>query len=266
MLFQILSNAFERSKWMYNLYNDDCFNIFPKIADKSVDLILCDLPYGTTHNEWDKTIPYDKLWEQYNRIIKDRGVIALFSSAPFDKILACSNLKDFRYEWVWKKNNTVGFLNSNNAPLRQHEVILIFSHKGFTSANKQDNMIYNPQMRKGKPYVAKSGAATGSYNKYNSVTTVTDERYPTDILEFALDYPSVHPTQKPVELCEYLIKTYTDKGMLVLDNCMGSGSVGVACKHLNRDFIGIELNKEYFDIAERRINESDELLDFSGLL
>ena len=251
---------------MYKLFNADCIDIMRGIDDKSVDLILCDLPYGTTHNEWDRLIPFEELWWQYNRIIKDRGVIALFSLAPFDKTLACSNLEMFRYEWIWKKNNAVGFLSSNNAPLRQHEVILIFSKSGFTSINKEDNMIYNPQMKKGKPYIAKSGTSTGSYNKYNSVVTVTDERYPTDILEFALDYPSVHPTQKPVALCEYLIRTYTDEGMLVLDNCMGSGSVGVAAVNTGRDFIGIELNKDFFNIAQDRIENTDGQLDFSGLI
>lgn len=247
---------------MYELHNDDCLNIFSSIKGKSVDLILCDLPYGTTHNEWDKIIPFEELWKQYKRIIKDKGVIALFSLAPFDKILACSNLEMFRYEWVWKKKNAVGFLSSNNAPLRQHEVILIFSKTGFNSANKGDNMIYNPQMKKGKPYIAKSGSATGNYNKYNSVITITDERYPTDILEFALDYPSMHPTQKPVALCEYLIRTYTNEGMLVLDNCMGVGSIGVAAMNTKRNFIGIELNKKFYDIAEKRIREAEEINNY----
>lgn len=244
---------------MFKLYNDDCLNILPKIEDKSVDLILCDLPYGTTANSWDTVIPYDKLWEQYKRIIKERGVIALFSLAPFDKTLACSNLEMFRYEWVWEKSNAVGFLNSKRAPLRKHEVILIFSHKGFCATDEKDNMIYNPQMEKGDFYVAKSGSKTGNYNNYKSAVTVTDERFPSDILKFNSDYPSVHPTQKPVALCEYLIRTYTDDGGLVLDNCMGSGSVGVASVNTGRDFIGIELDKGYFDIAERRIKEASEI-------
>ena len=244
---------------MYKLYNDDCLNILPKIEDRSVDLILCDLPYGTTSNSWDIVIPYDKLWKHYKRIIKERGVIALFALAPFDKTLACSNLEMFRYEWVWKKAKAVGFLNSKRAPLRKHELILIFSHKGFSATEDKDNMIYNPQMEKGDFYISKSNSQTENYNNYKSTVTVTDERFPNDILEFSPDFPSVHPTQKPVALCEYLIRTYTDEGGLVLDNCMGSGSTGVAAMNTGRDFIGIELDKGYYGIAESRIKEANDI-------
>ena len=226
----------------------DCLELMKDISDKSIDMILCDLPYGTTRNKWDSIIPLDKLWEQYERIIKDNGVIVLFSQMPFTAELTHSNLKLFKYEWIWEKDNGTGFLNAKKMPLKIHENILIFYKK---------LPIYNPQMRTGfKPYKCKQGRHSTNYGLYEQghITESNGERYPIDIIEFKKD-SGLHPTQKPVALLEYLIKTYTNEGETVLDNCMGSGSTGVACKNLNRNFIGIELDENYFNIAKERINE-----------
>lgn len=234
-----MSNDFE-------LWNGDCLNLMSRIPDKSTDLILCDLPYGTTENEWDSVIDLKKLWQEYNRIIKDNSCIALFAQCPFDKILAISNISMLRYEYIWIKDNATGFLNANKMPLKKTENILIFYKKLPT---------YNPQMKSGKPYVCKQGGGSTNYNKFadNVVTVNEGLRYPDNVLKFNRDKEKFHPTQKPILLLEYLIKTYTNKGDLVVDNCMGSGSTGVACKLTDRKFIGIELNKEYFDIAKQRI-------------
>ena len=226
----------------------DCLELMKKIPDKSIDMILCDLPYGTTQNKWDSVIPFDKLWAQYNRIIKDHGAILLFSQMPFGANLIMSNLKMFRYEWIWEKEQGTGFLNANKMPLKKHENILVF-YKHLPT--------YNPQMREGfKPYYnarSNSDSHTSNYNDYKIMPTSSDgTRYPIDIIKFNRDR-GLHPTQKPVALLEYLIKTYTNEGDLVLDNCMGSGSTGVACLNTNRDLIGMELDKEYFQIACDRL-------------
>ena len=217
------------------------------IPDKSIDMILCDLPYGTTHNKWDNVIPMESLWKQYNRIIKEHGAIVLFSQMPFGASLIMSNPKMFRYEWIWEKNQAVGFLNAKKMPLRKHENILVF-YKHLPTYNPQgliklDEPIYEEGSanRNGKNY----GVADKSFIR-------THTNYPTDIITFSKD-SGYHPTQKPVDLLEYLIKTYTNEGDTVLDNCMGSGSTGVACVNTNRDFIGMELNEEYFKIACGRI-------------
>ena len=228
----------------------DCLEIMKEIPNESIDMILCDLPYGTTKNKWDSIIPLNELWEQYERIIKDNGAIVLFSQMPFTAELVHSNLKLFRYEWIWKKENGTGFLNAKKMPLKIHENILLFYKKLPT---------YNPQMRKGfKPYKCKQGRHSTNYGAYEQghITESNGERYPIDIIEFKKD-TGLHPTQKPVALLEYLIKTYTNEGDVVLDNCMGSGSTGVACKKLNRNFIGIELDEKYFNIAKERIENED---------
>lgn len=218
------------------------------VRSKSIDLVLCDLPYGTTRNKWDKIIDLDKLWEHYNRIIKDNGAIVLFSQQPFSSKLIESNPKMFRYEWIWVKEQGTGFLNAKKMPLKSHENILVFYKKP---------PVYNPQMRTGfKPYKAKQKSAGSNYNKSKPVVTISNgERYPLDVISFKHDGKKLHPTQKPVALLEYLIKTYTNEGGLVLDNCMGSGSTGVAALELDRNFIGIELDKHYFDTATKRIEE-----------
>ena len=233
---------------MIDLRCGDCLELMKDIPDKSIDMILCDLPYGTTKNKWDSIIPLDKLWEQYERIIKDTGAIVLFSQMPFTAELTHSNLKLFKYEWIWEKDNSTGFLNAKKMPLKIHENILMFYKKLPT---------YNPQMRTGfKPYKCKQGRHSTNYGAYEQghITESNGERYPIDIIEFKKD-SGLHPTQKPVALLEYLIKTYTNENDLVLDNCMGSGSTGVACKKLNRNFIGIELDEKYFEIAKERIEK-----------
>ena len=236
---------------MIKLKCGDCLELMKNIPNKSIDMILCDLPYGTTQNKWDTVIPLNDLWNQYKRIIKDNGAIVLFSQPPFDKILACYNLKMFRYEWIWQKENSTGFLNAKKMPLKIHENILVFYKKLPT---------YNPQMRLGfKPYRCKQGRHTTNYGDYKRghLTESNGERYPIDIINFQREV-SLHPTQKPVALLEYLIKTYTNESETVLDNCMGSGSTGVACVNTNRNFIGFELDENYFDIAKTRINNALE--------
>ena len=234
---------------MIDIKKGDCLELMKDIPDKSVDMVLCDLPYGTTRNKWDSVIPLNKLWEQYERIVKDNGAIVLFSQMPFSAELVHSNLKLFKYEWIWQKDNGTGFLNAKKMPLKIHENILVFYKK---------LPLYNPQMRTGfKPYKCKQGRHSTNYGAYEQghITESNGERYPIDIIEFKKD-SGLHPTQKPVELLEYLIKTYTNENETVLDNCMGSGSTGVACINTNRDFIGYELNEEYFNIAQNRLREA----------
>ena len=234
---------------MIDLRCGDCLDLMKDIPYKSIDMILCDLPYGTTRNKWDSTIQLDKLWDQYNRIIKTNGVICLFAQTPFDKILGASNIKMLKYEWILEKDNGTGFLNAKKMPLKIHENILVFYKKP---------PCYNPQMRTGfKPYKCTQGRHSSNYGDYKQghITESNGERYPIDIIEFKKD-SGLHPTQKPVALLEYLIKTYTNENDLVLDNCMGSGSTGVACINTNRNFIGIELSEEYYNIAVRRINNT----------
>lgn len=239
-----------------NIYNMDCLEGMKNIPDKSIDMILCDLPYGTTNNKWDSVIPLEKLWEQYERIIKGNGVIALFAQCPFDKVLGYSNLKLLRYEWIVEKTKATGHLNAKKTPMKAHENILIFY---------KNKPIYNPQMTEGhKP--------TNSYTKHTTDGTCygktkvgikgggNTSRYPRDVLKFKWDTQksSLHPTQKPILLLEYLIKTYTNENEVVLDNCIGSGSTAIACINTNRNFIGYELDKDYFDIACKRIREHKE--------
>ena len=237
---------------MIDIRQGDCLELMKEIPDTSIDMILCDLPYGTTKNKWDSVIPLNKLWKSYERIIKDNGAIVLFSQMPFSAELVHSNLKLFKYEWIWQKDNGTGFLNAKKMPLKIHENILVFYKK---------LPLYNPQMRTGfKPYKCKQGRHSTNYGAYEQghITESNGERYPIDIIKFKKD-SGLHPTQKPVELLEYLIKTYTNENETVLDNCMGSGSTGVACINTNRNFIGYELDEKYFKIAEERINEQQNL-------
>jgi site-specific DNA-methyltransferase (adenine-specific) len=234
------------------LYQGDCLEVMKQIPDKQVDMILCDLPYGTTACKWDTIIPFDKLWAQYNRIIKDGGAIVLFGSEPFSSALRMSNIKNFKYDWVWNKKQTGNPFLAKKQPLKIHEVISVFNTN-----------IYLPIMRVGKMRV-KGGSKKSNIKIFGGTDqTVNNLYYPVSILEFAncsQKETKLHPTQKPVTLCEYLIKTYTNAGETVLDNCMGSGTTGVACKHLNRNFIGIELDPNYFEIAKNRIeNEPTQL-------
>ena len=234
---------------MIDIKQGDCLELMKDIPDESIDMILCDLPYGTTKNKWDSVIPLNKLWKSYERIIKDNGAIVLFSQMPFSAELVHSNLKLFKYEWILQKDNGTGFLNAKKMPLKIHENILVFYKK---------LPLYNPQMRTGfKPYKCKQGRHSTNYGAYEQghITESNGERYPIDIIKFKKD-SGLHPTQKPVELLEYLIKTYTNENETVLDNCMGSGSTGVACVNTNRNFIGYELDEKYFEIAGKRINET----------
>ena len=231
----------------YKLYEGDCLELMKQIPDESIDMILCDLPYQVTGMKWDKIIPFDKMWEQYNRIIKNDGAIVLFATNPFASALVMSNPKMFRYEWIWEKNQAAGFLNAKKMPLRKHENILVF-YKHLPT--------YNPQglIKLDEP-IQEEGSANRNGKNYGVADKSfirTHKNYPTDIITFSKD-AGYHPTQKPVDLLEYLIKTYTNEGDTVLDNCMGSGSTGVACKNTNREFIGMELDEKYFKVACERL-------------
>jgi site-specific DNA-methyltransferase (adenine-specific) len=234
------------------LIQGECLEKMKDIPDGSIDMILCDLPYGTTACKWDTIIPFEPLWEQYKRIIKDNRAIVLTASQPFTSALVMSNLKWFRYEIIWEKTLFSNPFMAKKQILKKHENILIFG-KGIG--------IYNPQMEVGKPYSDKARPGglqlQGAKGGIKLPIENNGTRYPTSVLKFSNgNNKNVHPTQKPVALFEYLIKTYTNEGMSVLDNCMGSGTTGVACKNINRNFIGIELDPEYFKIAEKRINEN----------
>lgn len=249
----------------YKIAQGDCLELMKKIKDESIDLILCDLPYGTSACKWDSVIPFEPMWEQYKRIIKSNGAIILFGAEPFSSALRMSNLDMYKYDWKWEKPNGANFLNFKYQPAKVHEDIMVFG-KSATSYSKKGNMIYNPQMSEGKPYNQTSGQqrsdnghVLGSTvrSPIKQVITKNDgTRYPRSIIKFALDKDKLHPTQKPVALLEYLIKTYTNENAWVLDNCMGSGSIGVACLNTNRNFIGFELDEKYFEIAKKRLEDA----------
>ena len=234
----------------------DCLIGMQEIPSGSVDLIICDLPYGTTANKWDSIIPLDKLWAQYKRIIKRGAPIVLFAQCPFDKVLGCSNLDWLKYQWVWSKNQVTGYLNANYAPMRCHEVVLVFSE--FAAAPSNNPMRYNPQKIKGAVRVHnhKAGDNGNNYRYAKAAKVVTDEEYPRDILEFNRDTDSWHPTQKPLALISYLIRTYSNPGDTVLDNCMGSGTTAVAAIRTGRNWIGYEMNTEFYNMALKRIDET----------
>lgn len=229
----------------------DCLDLMRGLPDRSVDLILCDLPYGTTQNKWDCVVSLPSLWGHYRRIVKANGAIVLSAQAPFDKALGASNLSALKYEWVWEKENGTGHLNAKKAPLKSHENLLVFYERQPT---------YNPQFEQGKPYTQKSGRGSSNYGAQpGSIIESDGRRYPKTVLRFNRDKSKLHPTQKPVALMEYLIKTYTNEGDVVLDNCMGSGTTGVACMNTGRHFIGYEMNDDYFAIANWRIFEASQL-------
>lgn len=248
---------------MIKLLQGDCLELMKDIPDKSIDMVLCDLPYGTSANKWDTILPFDKLWESYERLISDTGVIVLFGSEPFSSFLRTSNLRLYKYDWKWEKPSGANFLNFKYQPAKVHEDIMVFS-KAASSYSKRGNMTYHPQMEKGEPYKQTSGKQRDSHSNSTVrspikqvVTDNAGERYPRSIQKFSLDKDKYHPTQKPTALLEYLIRTYSDGGGIILDNCMGSGSTGVACINTGRNFIGIELDKKYFDIAQSRISQVD---------
>ena len=235
------------------LLNGDCLELIESIDDKSIDMIFTDLPYGTTKCKWDSIIPLDKMWEQYERVIKDNGAIVLTASQPFTTKLINNNMKLFRYEWIWEKNRSSGYLNANRMPLKNHENICVFYKK---------LPKYNPQKTKGKPYKNKRASQSNVYDGVRIEhweTKNSGDRYPVTVQKFQTE-TGYHPTQKPVELVKYMIKTYTDEGDVVLDSCMGSGTTGVACRELNRNFIGIELDTVYFNISRWRIMQIDKVI------
>lgn len=231
---------------MIDIKQGDCLKLLSELADNSVDMILTDPPYGTTENTWDKRVPLDLMWEQFNRVIKPNGAIVMFAQMPYGTELICSNKKMFRYEWIWEKSCAVGFLNANKMPLRAHENILVF-YKSLPT--------YNPQFTQGKPYKS-TNAPTTIYGSYARTETVNNgTRYPRDVIKMSRDSNGTHPTQKPVALCEYLIRTYTNEGETVLDPFMGSGSTGVAAINTGRGFIGIELDEKYYELAKQRLTK-----------
>ena len=267
-----------------SLYQGDCLVEMNNITENSVDLVLCDLPYGTTDRKgikdkgdnrlltWDTVIPLDKLWDQYRRILKPNGAVVLTADQPFTSQLIISNIDWFKYEWIWRKKKTTGFLLANYRPMKQTEDVVVFSPAGAAAASRHGgNMTYNPQGLIEKRVKKKNSAKRlgkflhnpehmGAGNKLLHDTDYEQKytNYPSEIIEFGLDKDSVHPTQKPVALMEYLIRTYTNEDDIVLDNCMGSGTTGVACVNTNRQFIGIEMNDNYFKIAEERINNTHQ--------
>ena len=230
------------------LHEGDCLKVMAGLPDGCADMILCDLPYGVTQNAWDSVVPVAELWSQYKRVLKSNGAVVLTAQQPFTSALVVSNLKWFKYEWIWEKDNGTGFLNAKKQPLRNHESILVFYQKQPT---------YNPQMRAGKPYLAKTGATKSkNYGKQRDVhTSCTDGlRYPLTVVKMTRGN-TIHPTQKPVALFEYLIRTYTNDGDTVLDNCAGSGTTAIAAMNTNRKYILIEKDAAYCDIIRRRIAE-----------
>jgi DNA modification methylase len=233
----------------------DCLEKMQGIPDKSIDMVLCDLPYGTTACKWDVIIPFEPLWEQYKRVIKGRGAIALFGSEPFSSYLRMSNIKWFKYDWIWDKVRGVGFQIAKVRPMQSHEIVSIF---GNGAINYYPIMWERDKKKVSKCY-KQSESSPLKYNDGESREYT--HSYPKSIIEIsnASQKGKVHPTQKPVLLLEYLIKTYTNEGMVVLDNTMGSGSTGVACVNTNRDFIGIEKDEDYFLIAKQRIKDAMRL-------
>ena len=238
----------------FQLYNGNCIEIMENIHDESIDLILCDLPYGTTQCNWDSIIPFDKMWEQYNRIIKKNGAIVLFSAQPFTTKLIYSNIKNYRYSWYWIKNKVTGFAFAKHQPMRKVEDINVFY---------KTKPLYVPQglVKLEKPKIKKrKNKITNEDTIYKESSLLKEHlveytNYPNNLLFFDKESKTVHPTQKPIDLLKYLIKTYTNEHHTVLDNCMGSGSTGVACATTNRKFIGIELDNHYFEIAKQRIEK-----------
>lgn len=244
------------------LMQGDCLERMKEVADGSVDMVLCDLPYGTTACKWDSVIPFNLLWEHYSRVLKPDGAAVLTSSQPFTTALIASNYEMFKYAWVWCKSRSTGFQDVNHRPLKAHEDVLVFSNAGCSTGSKLP-MKYNPQglIACNKP---RTGKKAGGFFRSDCEGggTQTATNWPKSVLNVPSEGKTVHPTQKPVALMEYLIRTYTNEGEIVLDNTMGSGTTGVACVNTNRRFIGIERDPEYFKIAERRIYDAMPIPDW----
>lgn len=234
------------------LWQGDCLKLMKDIPDGSVDMVMCDLPYGTTQNHWDSIIPLEPLWAEYRRVCKPSAAIVLTAAQPFASLLVVSNLKMFSYEWVWIKSKITGVLNAKRMPVRKHELVLVFSQSPTT---------YNAQGLARKGTLTTQGSNSENYGSRKSESYIQEyTNWPRDVLEIPSEGKTVHPTQKPVALMEYLIKTYTLSGETVLDNCMGSGTAGVACVNLGRRFIGIEKDPDYFQKAQKRILDRREHL------
>lgn len=240
---------------MINLLHGDCLELMKEIPDKSIDFVLTDPPYGTTACKWDVVIPFEPMWKELNRIITDRGVIALFGQEPFSSLLRTSNLEAFKYDWIWDKVKPGAFATAKYAPLKQHEIISIF----YKIPGKYSPIMENREKIKKSKIYSNSDSASIKYN--DGKQRIYDKKFPKSILveSNASQKGKIHPTQKPVALLEYLIKTYTLEGETVLDFTMGSGSTGVAAKNLNRNFIGIEKDDKYFEIAKKRIEEANNV-------
>jgi site-specific DNA-methyltransferase (adenine-specific) len=235
----------------------DCLEVMKTISDKSVDLILVDLPYGTTNCKWDLVIPFEPMWAEIERIRKDKAAVVMFAQTPFDKELGHSNIKNLKYEWIWEKTQATGHFNAKKAPMKAHENVLVFYPHNFYPIKTENHKPVNTYTKR-KEVVNKS-SIYGKVKEDISGGGETD-RYPRSVQVFKSDKQksSLHPTQKPVGLLEYLVKTYTVEGETVLDFTMGSGSTGVACKNLNREFIGIEKDEKYFNIAKERLGSNCE--------
>ena len=242
------------------LYNGDCLEVMDKLIEQGVivDAIITDPPYGTTACEWDSVIPFNEMWERLNKLIKPNGAIVLFGSEPFSSALRMSNIKNYKYDWIWEKSASVGFLNVKKMPLKKIENISVF-YKKLPLYNPQ-GIIYKPKKRyndKSKNGKNKTGMASHNGGKLTGEYVQEYTNYPNQLLKFNSE-KGLHPTQKPVTLMEYLIKTYTNENEIILDFTMGSGTTGVAAKNLNRHFIGIELDKKYFDVATERISNANK--------
>jgi site-specific DNA-methyltransferase (adenine-specific) len=236
---------------MIKLLHGDCIELMKTIPDKSIDTVLCDLPYGTTQNKWDVIIPFEPLWVEYKRICS--GAIVLTASQPFTSMLVCSNVKDFKYEIIWEKNKFSNFLDANKKPMKIHENILVFGNPKFNPV-----YWYSIPYKRWNTQDAVDKQTNYGKHKENIAESKDGKRQPLSIITFNRHERPAHPTQKPVALLEYLIKTYTLENETILDNCMGSGSTGVACVNTNRNFIGIEKDDKYFEIAKNRIEQAQQ--------
>jgi len=249
---------------MNDIINGDCLEVMKKLKDGCIDMILCDLPYGTTACKWDMVIPFEPLWEQYKRVIKDNSAIVLTASQPFTSNLIMSNIEMFKYNWVWQKSKSTGHVHAKNKPMKSHEDVCVFSNGTTVHASQSKNrMIYNPQglIKKDIPTIRKCGGTSdvvmGNRPSHKDILQEYTN-YPKSLLSIPSEGKNIHPTQKPVALFEYLIKTYTNEGDIVLDNCSGSGTTAVACLNTNRKYVCIEQDEEYFKKSVERVEDWDK--------
>lgn len=246
---------------MINLMQGDCLELMKDVPDQSVDMILCDLPYGTTACKWDAVIPFEPLWAHYKRVVKRNGAIVLTASQPFTTALISSNIASFKYNWVWDKARGVGFQLAKHRPMMRTEDVVVFCNGKGALATYVPQMTKRDSVKKSKCYTS-SDSSPLAHN--DGIEREYTHKYPTSVIEIsnASQQGKVHPTQKPVALMEYLIRTYTNEGETVMDNCMGSGTTGVACVNTGRKFIGMEQDAKYFEIAQKRIHDSIDLPDW----